>query len=137
MLGVKSSQISKQVFTAIPVAMYKQGIQEPWIKWSSGYFTDSGWTPAKRCEAVSNRLETYRVNQQLRYVTLGVVNNQRVICVAATQGAPCGGIIYTLKPEQDAIAALNNLFAWRQGQAGLESNYETVETPYIDVGSRL
>jgi hypothetical protein len=123
----------------VPTTVYlnKQGIQEPWIKWSSDYFTDSGWTPEKRCGEVSNRLETYRVNQQLRYVTSGVVNNQKVICVAASQGAPCGGIIYTLKPEQDAIAALNNLFAWRQGQAGLESNYETMETPYIDVGSRL
>lgn len=124
---------------SVPTTVYlnKQGTQEPWITWSSDYFTDSGWTPEKRCLEVSNRLETYRIKNQLQYVTSGVINNQKVICVAATQGAPCGGIIYTLKPGQDAIAALNNLFAWRKGEAGQTSNDETMEIPYIDVGSRL
>jgi Circadian oscillating protein COP23 len=123
----------------VPTTVYKnkQGIQEPWIKWSSDYFSDSGWTPQSRCQEVSNRLENYRRNNQLKYVTLGTVKNQTVICVANAKQAPCAGVIYTLKPGQNAIAALNNLFAWRKGEAGLQSSYETMEIPYIEVGSRL
>jgi hypothetical protein len=104
----------------------------------SDHFSGSGWSPDARCREVSARLETYRKNKQLKYVTLGTVNNQPVICVASQNQGPCEGIIYTLKPGQDGLQAINNLFAWRQGQSGLQSNYESVtESPYIDVGSRL
>lgn len=124
----------------VPTTMYqnRQGNREPWIKWVSDHFSDSGWSPAVRCEEVSSRLETYRRNKKLRYVTLGTVNNQSVICVASQDQGPCEGIIYTLKPGQDGIQALNNLFAWRKGEQGLQSNYESATAiPYIDVGERL
>ena len=124
----------------LPTTLYQssQGTAEPWIKWQSDHFSGSGWSPEARCQEVSSRLETYRKNKQLKYVTLGTVNNQSVICVASQEGGKCEGIIYTLKPGQDGLKALNNLFAWRKGEQGLESNYESVTTiPYIDVGSRL
>lgn len=124
----------------VPTTMYQssQGNSEPWIQWVSDHFSGSGWSPDTRCQEVSSRLETYRKNKQLRYVTLGTVNNQSVICVASKDQGPCEGIIYTLKPGQDGIQALNNLFAWRKGEEGLESNYESVTAiPYIDVGTRL
>lgn len=124
----------------VPTTMYRssQGNREPWIQWVSDHFSGSGWSPDARCQEVSSRLETYRRNKKLRYVTLGTVNNQSVICVASKDQGPCEGIIYTLKPGQDGIQALNNLFAWRKGEQGLQSNYESVTAiPYIDVGSRL
>ena len=124
----------------VPTTMYQssQGNLEPWIQWVSDHFSGSGWSPAARCQEVSSRLETYRRNKKLRYVTLGTINNQSVICVASKDQGPCEGIIYTLKPGQDAIQALNNLFAWRKGEEGLQSNYESAtEIPYIDVGTRL
>ena len=124
----------------VPTTMYQsgQGTSEPWIQWVSDHFAGSGWSPDTRCKEVSSRLETYRKNKKLRYVTLGTVNNQSVICVASKDRGPCEGIIYTLKPDQDGVQALNNLFAWRKGEEGLESNYESVTAiPYIDVGTRL
>ncbi|MEM8718682.1 MAG: COP23 domain-containing protein [Cyanobacteria bacterium P01_G01_bin.39] len=124
----------------VPTTMYqsRQGNSEPWIQWVSDHFTGSGWSPDARCQEVSTRLETYRKNKKLRYVTLGTVNNQTVICVASKDQGPCEGIIYTLKPGQDGIKALNNLFAWRKGEEGLQSNYESATAiPYIDVGTRL
>lgn len=124
----------------LPTTLYQnsQGVAEPWIKWQSDHFSSSGWSPEARCQEVSSRLETYRRNKKLKYVTLGTVNNQSVICVASQEGGKCEGIIYTLKPEQDGLKALNNLFAWRKGEQGLESNYESATViPYIDVGSRL
>ena len=124
----------------LPTTLYQnsQGAAEPWIKWQSDHFSGSGWSPEARCQEVSSRLETYRKNRKLKYVTLGTINNQSVICVASQEGGKCEGIIYTLKPGQDGLKSLNNLFAWRKGEQGLESNYESVMTiPYIDVGSRL
>lgn len=124
----------------LPTTLYQssQGTAEPWIKWQSDHFSDSGWSPEARCQEVSSRLETYRRNKKLKYVTLGTVNNQSVICVASEEGGKCEGIIYTLKPGQDGLKALNNLFAWRKGEQGLESNYESVTTiPYINVEERL
>ena len=124
----------------VPTTMYynSQGDSEPWIKWVSEHFSETDWTPQARCETVSQRLEQYRQEGKLRYVTLGTENNQQIICVASRDNGPCEGIVYTLKPGQDGIAALNNLFAWGSGQQNLESNYESSSViPYINVGEKL
>ncbi|MDJ0568936.1 MAG: COP23 domain-containing protein [Pleurocapsa sp. MO_192.B19] len=124
----------------IPTTVYHnaQGGQEPWIKWVSDHFAGSEWNPLFRCKTVSQRLEEYRRNGQLKYVTLGMQNNQQVICVASYDNGPCEGIVYTLRPGQDGVAALNNLFAWGSGQQNLEPNYESSTTiPYINVQDRL
>lgn len=124
----------------VPTTVYHnaQGGQEPWIKWVSEHFSDANWTPAARCQAVSERLEAYRQEGKLKYVTLGVENDQQIICVASRDNGPCEGIVYTLKPGQDGITALNNLFAWGSGQQNLESSYESSAViPYINVGERL
>ncbi|MEO1004867.1 MAG: COP23 domain-containing protein [Cyanobacteria bacterium J06638_38] len=126
--------------TSIPTTIYhnSQGGQEPWIKWVSEHFSESNWTPLSRCQTVSDRLEEYRQNGKLKYVTLGVENNQQIICVASQDNGPCEGIVYTLRPGQDGVAALNNLFAWGSGQQNLDSNYESAETiPYINVEEKL
>jgi hypothetical protein len=116
-----------------------QGVREPWIKWTSDYFSGSGWNPLTRCREVSDRLETYRRNRQLKYVTWGRMNNQNVICTALNEGDPCVGLIYTLKPYQNPRQTLDHFFAWREGQAGLPSLYESAGKPrlYIDVRARL
>jgi hypothetical protein len=124
----------------IPTTVYynAQGKKEPWIKWISEHFSSKSWTPLSRCQTVSERLEQYRRNGKLRYVTLGIQNEQQVICVASRDNGPCEGVIYTLRPGQDGIAALNNLFAWGSGQQNLEPNYESSTTiPYINVEKRL
>lgn len=126
--------------TGTPTTMYynSQGIEEPWIKWVSEHFSNSNWTPESRCQAVSKRLEKYRLSGQLKYVTLGMQNNQQIICVASRDNGPCEGIVYTLRPEQDGIAALNNLFAWGSGQQNLDPSYETSSIiPYINVEAKL
>lgn len=126
--------------SGIPTTIYHdgRGVSEPWIKWVSEHFSEAKWTPQARCETVSQRLEQYRQEGKLRYVTLGMENNQQIICVASRDNGPCEGIVYTLKPGQDGIAALNNLFAWGSGQQNLESSYESSSLiPYINVGDKL
>ena len=124
----------------IPTTVYHnaQGGKEEWIKWVSDHFAGSEWNPLFRCKTVSKRLEVYRSNGQLKYVTLGMQNNQQVICVASRDNGPCEGIVYTLRPGQDGIAALNNLFAWGSGQQNLAPSYEaSTEIPYINLQERL
>jgi hypothetical protein len=127
--------------SSVPTTMYQnsQGGREPWIKWTSDYFSGSGWDSLTRCRAVSDRLETYRRNRQLKYVTWGRMNNQNVICTALDERGSCVGLIYTLKPYQNPEQTLEHFFAWREGQAGLSSLYESAGKPrlYIDVRARL
>ena len=125
--------------TGVPTTTYynSQGISEPWIKWVSEHFSEAKWTPQARCQTVSERLEQYRQEGKLKYVTLGIENEQQIICVASRDNGPCEGIVYTLKPGQDGISALNNLFAWGSGQQNLESSYESSAIPYINVGEKL
>ena len=122
-----------------PVTVYqnRQGAVEPWIEWNSDYFSASGYDPATRCQLVSERLETYRRNRTLKYITVGQMNGQNVICTANQVNGLCQNLIYTLRPGQDPIGSLYNLLAWRQGQVGMPSVEESSKIPYIDVSEKL
>lgn len=122
-----------------PTTIYQnsQGGREPWIHWNSDAFADSGYDPLTRCQQVSSRFETYRQNRQLKYITVGIMNEQNVICTASNVNGRCEGLLFTLKPEQDPIATLYKLLAWREGQAGVPSLSESGAAPYIDVSDRL
>ncbi|MBD2518377.1 hypothetical protein H6G93_26095 [Nostoc sp. FACHB-973] len=125
--------------TGKPITMYRNsdGGLEPWIRWTSSFFEKGGYDSLTRCQEVSGRLETYRQQKQLKLITVGIMNRQRVVCTASQVNGRCEGLIFTLKPGQDAVKTLNNLLAWREGQAGAPSLYESGEIPYIDVSSRL
>lgn len=125
--------------TGAPVTVYQnpQGAVEPWIEWTSHYFSGSGYDPATRCKLVSQRLETYRRNRVLKYITAGQMNGQNVICTANQVNGLCQNLIYTLRPGQDPIGSLYNLLAWRQGYVGMPSFDESGKMPYIDVRQKL
>jgi len=125
---------------SIPTTVYQntQGGREPWIKWSSSIFPPP-YTPLTRCKQVSDRLETYWRNRELKLITVGKMNGQNVICTASRVNGRWEKLIYTLKPGQDPIRTLNNFLAWREGQAGTPSLFESTvrQRPYIDVSDRL
>jgi len=127
------------ISTGVPVTVYKnpKGAVEPWIEWTSDYFSGSGYDPATRCQLVSQRLETYRRQRMLKYITAGQMNGQNVICTANQVNGLCQNLIYTLRPGQDPIGSLYNLLAWRQGYAGMPSFDESSKIPYIDVSKKL
>ncbi|WP_377477662.1 MAG: COP23 domain-containing protein [Microcoleus anatoxicus] len=122
-----------------PATVYqnRQGVREVWINWVSDYFRDSGYDPMTRCREVSGRLESYRQNKQLKYVTVGYMNGQRVICTASQVNGRCDGLIYTLKPGQDSVRTLYQFMGLREGQAGVPSLSESDAMPYIDARPRL
>lgn len=116
-----------------PVTVYTnpRGVSEPWIRWTSNYFRDAGYNKLTRCQDVSQRLDNYRRNRDLRFITVGKMNGQNVICTANQVNGRCGKLILTLKPNEDGVQALNNLLAWRQPLS--KSN----RTPYVDLREHL
>ncbi|MCL1465474.1 COP23 domain-containing protein [Argonema galeatum] len=82
--------------SGVPVTIYQnaQGTQEPWIRWVSNNFASSGYNPQTRCQEVSGRLETYRRNKQLKYITVGMMNGQNVVCTASQVNGRCEGLIF-------------------------------------------
>ena len=125
--------------TGEPVTVYQnpQGFREPWIRWNSNFFSSSGYDPLTRCQQVSQRLENYNRNRQLNYVTVGVVNNQKVICTSSRVNGPCEGLIYTLRRDQDPAPALSSFFVWLGNQKARPSLLESSTAIYINVGERL
>ncbi|MEG4572410.1 COP23 domain-containing protein [Microcoleus sp. N3A4] len=125
--------------TGDPVTVYQnpQGFREPWIRWNSNFFSSSGYDPLTRCKQVTQRLENYSRNQQLNYVTVGIVNNQKAICTSSRVNGPCEGLIYTLRRDQDPAPALSSFFVWLTNQKARPSLFESSTVIYINVGERL
>jgi hypothetical protein len=46
------------------------------------------------------------------------MNRMPVVCVSSTNGGECTGLLFTLKPGQNASRTLQQLFDIRQGAAG-------------------
>jgi hypothetical protein len=120
-----------------PVTVYvnHEGNTEPWIRWTSNYFKNAGYDPLTRCQDVSHRLENYRRNEELKFITTGRMNGQNVICTAIQTDGECDRLILTLKPQENPERALDNLFSWHSGHAVSEEGRD--RRPYIDVAERL
>lgn len=76
------------------------------IAWESDFFRGSGWTPQKRCDEVSRRFQEFSDNKQLRYLTTGTMNRQKVICVGKATGGSTyqcidDGLLLTLEGNND------------------------------------
>ena len=82
----------------------------PVIRWVSRVFDDAGYVPETRCRQVSSKFQQFYERGLLNYVTTGRVNHQPVICVSNAKDGPCLGILFTLKPEQNANRTLEQLF---------------------------
>ena len=116
------------------VVQTKSGKQVPIIYWKSQAFSGSGWTPERRCQEVSARFQSYHSSGTLEYITTGRMNGLPVICVAKTDGGACAGLLYTLKPGQNATATLKQLFEIRT-QPGAAPLEETTARIYVSVDS--
>lgn len=94
------------------------GQQVPLIRWTSNVFNDAGWTPQRRCQEVSGRFDSYFRQGRLDYITTGRMNGLPVICTARSNGGACDGLLFTLKPGQNATQTLQDLFSIRTKARG-------------------
>ena len=113
------------------VVTTKSGKQVPIVFWKSTTFSSSGWSPTRRCQEVSARFQEYHQAGTLEFITTGRMNGLPVICVSKNDGGGCSGLLYTLKPGQNATATLQKLFDIRNkpGAAPLE---ETTARMYVN-----
>ncbi|MFP4007486.1 MAG: COP23 domain-containing protein [Spirulinaceae cyanobacterium] len=76
--------------------------------WATPTALGGGWTPQKRCETISQRLESYRPDgmQEMR---TSIENNYDVVCVT-TQADPSCRIVFTVPPGQDPEITRDRVF---------------------------
>lgn len=110
----------------------------PIIRWQSQYFANSGYDNFTRCQQVSARFQTHYDQNKLNYITAGVVNNSTVICATEEKGS-CNSdnILFTLEPNQDAAATLQQLFDVRHYSAGPLLRGGQPSYPYINMQEML
>lgn len=119
-----------------PATLAKSGSRVvPIIRWSSDAFSNSGFSPERRCQEVSKRFQTYYDDGSLSFITTGRMNGQNVVCVARSNGGPCAGLLFTLKPGSNPTQAINQLFNIRTRASGPLN--ETTARPYVDFNEFL
>lgn len=111
------------------------GRQVPVIRWTSGVFSDAGWSQQRRCEEVSARFDGFLKQGRLAFITTGLMNGLPVICTAASRGGGCDGLLYTLKPGQDPTATLRSLLVLRVKASGPLN--ETSSRLYVSIDDLL
>jgi hypothetical protein len=94
----------------VTVAKTKKG-DVPIISWESDDFSGSGFTPKVRCQKVSSRFQTMYSTGQLKYLTVGKIKNQSVVCGTKQANGSCTDrtVLYTLKPTADPQKVLRQL----------------------------
>ncbi|MDZ4786809.1 MAG: COP23 domain-containing protein [bacterium] len=87
------------------------------IAWTDTSF--SGFTPAQRCEIVTASFQRHSDAGSLRYISTGILNKQKVICVARSSSGEClrNGLLLTLKPSDNPKAVLREIFDAATGVA--------------------
>jgi len=116
-------------------AVTSSGKQLPVIRWTSSTFNDAGWSQQRRCEEVSARFDSFHKQGRLNYITTGRMNGLPVICTAPSKESGCDGLLFTLKPGQDATATLKNLLEIRVKARGPLN--ETTSRLYVSLDELL
>lgn len=69
------------------------------IRWTSNFGGNVGYTREQRCREVSNRLDLYAQTQKSFYLTYGTQARYPIICLTDFEGRECKGLVYTLDPQ--------------------------------------
>jgi Circadian oscillating protein COP23 len=94
--------------TPTTVVILPGGEKRDVINWRSDAFNRAGYKPQVRCEQVTARINKYTASGAGQYITHGTMNNLPVLCVSNKLGNGCTGLLYTLKPSQDAKETLRD-----------------------------
>lgn len=76
--------------------------------WATPTALGGGWSPERRCNEISRRLEVYRPDGLLELKT-GLENGYNTVCVT-TETVPSCRIVLTVPPGQDAVAVRDRIF---------------------------
>lgn len=109
------------------------------ISWKSTHFNGSGFSPQKRCQVVSARFQKHSNQGSLRYITVGEMQNQNVLCVAQTRGGACrrDGLLLTLEPQDNPRNVLKELFSVASRASNGPTGRGSASEVYINMDNYL
>jgi len=90
------------------VMYYPQSQPGEAYPWAQPTELGGGWTPERRCNEISRRLESYRPDGLLELRT-GLENGYETVCVTTERNADCR-IVLTVPPGQDARLTRDRVF---------------------------
>lgn len=118
--SVKYSCIDRQGYPTT-LAHTERGTIEL-IVWKKEYFSGSGYTPARRCQEVTSRFQQHSDGSNLRYISTGITNGYKVICVSDRSGnCQSNGLLITIQPDDNPETVMRDLFnlAARSSSGGI------------------
>ena len=91
----------------------------PLIYWDSAVFNGAGFNPEVRCQKVTQRFTNLYGSGQLKYLAVGKVRSQPVICGLKVSKSSCNSenMLFTVKPGSDPRNVLRQLNAVRNRAA--------------------
>ncbi len=104
-----SPRFTCQMYQGQPTVMYAPAeAPDQAYPWAVPQELGGGWTPQRRCEVISQRLEEYRPDGMTELRT-AVENNYDTVCVTTEMNPSCR-IVLTVPPGQDALATRDRVF---------------------------
>ncbi|MCU0524795.1 MAG: COP23 domain-containing protein [Elainella sp. Prado103] len=102
-------RFSCQVVNGQYTVMYNPQSQPgQYYPWATPTALGGGWSPERRCNEISRRLESYRPDGLLELRT-GQENGYNTVCVTTEDVATCR-IVLTVPPGQDPVAIRDRIF---------------------------
>ena len=93
-----NNRLNKKVPTTLAWSPSGKRAMIQWVKQM-----DSNWTPEKRCQEVSQRMQQANIAGTMKFITNGKMNGQRVICSATEINGDCKNLLITLRPIDEPL----------------------------------
>jgi hypothetical protein len=107
--NLSNVRFSCQAVNGQPTVMYNpQSQPNQYYAWATPTALGGGWSPERRCNEISRRLEFYRPDGLLELQT-GVENGYNTVCVTTEDVSSCR-IVLTVPPGQDPAAVRDRIF---------------------------
>jgi len=108
-IDLRSPRFTCQNYEGQWTVMYSPKSQPDQVyPWAIPSALGGGWTPTRRCEEISRRLESYRPDGLLELQT-AVENGYDTICVTTQDVSSCR-IVLTVPPGQDPLVTRDRVF---------------------------
>lgn len=102
-------RFSCQYINGQPTVVYQPQSQPGQLfPWAAPRNLGGGWDAQKRCQAIANRLESYRPDG-LQELQVSVENNENIVCVTTDANSGCR-IVFTVPRNQDPYTVRNSVF---------------------------
>jgi Circadian oscillating protein COP23 len=107
-----NAEKGKKVPTTIVWTPTRKTAIVQWVKPMGNY-----WTPERRCNEFSKKMNTAYQNKTLNFLTNGKIQGQRVICTANEVNGDCKDVLMTLRPQDKSLGMLGELNDLLSGRA--------------------